>query len=183
MLKTPRTIPTAANPILSIMCAVGDRVAKDVPLETGFMEISHFSGDMMVWGRNAPEFYMGHPDIGDICEGIDCYGVCDSPKQFIDRYAAALAADPERTFFCTFTHVAKEPSNRGRGGGWRWHKWGNYIGDGQPECEYLDDEDGFENGIYVYHVLQIAGPEVKSAEMLRIEKLIEENKKKREAQS
>jgi hypothetical protein len=50
-----------------------------------------------------------------------------------------------------FTHVPKEPENAGRGGGWRWHKWGPYIGKGEPTTEYLDDEDGFADGVYVYH--------------------------------
>jgi hypothetical protein len=162
MLKTPKLIPTARNPILSMIAEMSNQSPKDTLLEEGFAQISHFSGDCMVWGSNAPEHFMGYPDINDICDGIGCYGVCDSPQQFIDKYKAGLEGDPARTFFCTFTHIAKEPSNAGKGGGWRWHKWGEYIGTGKHECEYLDDEAGFGDGVYVYHVLQIEGPEIRS---------------------
>jgi hypothetical protein len=60
-----------------------------------------------------------------------------------------------------FTHVAKDPENAGNGGGWRWHKWGEYIGTGQPTTEYLDDEEKFNDGIYTYHIEQIDGPILK----------------------
>lgn len=167
MIKTPPLRSSSGNPILALISGVNGRTADDHLIEEGFMEISHFSGDMLVWGRNAPEMYMGWPYLGGICKAPDgsalnSYGVCDSPKQFVDRYKDALAADPVRTFFTTFTHIRKNPSNRGQGGGWRWHKWGPYIGEGTPGCEYLDDEDGFAGGVYVYHVLQVDGPEIAS---------------------
>jgi len=121
-------------------------------------QIVHFSMDMIIWGRNAPEFYMGWPHLWD---DLNCCGVCDTPQQFIDRYAKRLEED-ERTFVVSFTHVKKDPTdNNGEGGGWRWHKWGPYIGDGNPECEYLNHEKGFDEGVYVYHVYQTAGPEKK----------------------
>jgi len=153
MLKTPPLRSTRADPVLAIIA--GDRGVEGKPLEDGFMQITHFSGDMLIWGRNAPEMYMGWPELGD---DLNSYGVCDSPEQFITAFKDRLAAD-ERTFFVTFTHVAKEPDNKGQGGGWRWHKWGPYIGVGTSTREYLDDEDGFPDGVYVYHVYQIAGPE------------------------
>lgn len=34
-----------------------------------------------------------------------------------------------------------DPSNWG---GWRWHKWGEYIGQHTPACEYLDHEIGID---------------------------------------
>lgn len=171
MLKTPNNLSkTSEDPILSLLADVMCPDSKEEALEPGFMTIAHFSSDMLVWGRNSPEFYMGYPDLADLCStpdgsGLKCYGVCDTPKQFIDRYKKVLEDDPVRTFFCTFTHVAKDPSNKGYGGGWRWHKWGPYIGDSKPYYEYLDDEEGFDEGVWVYHVLQIEGPEVRCALM------------------
>lgn len=29
-------------------------------------------------------------------------------------------------------------------GGWRWHKWGSYIGNFKHRCEYIHDEEGIE---------------------------------------
>jgi hypothetical protein len=33
--------------------------------------------------------------------------------------------------------------------GWRWHKWGEYIGVLNPQCEYLDDEEFGEDFKYI----------------------------------
>lgn len=96
-------------------------------------------------------------DSGWFC----AYGVCDSPEQFISLFRDTLEAD-ERTFVVSFAHIKKKPENAGKGGGWRWHKWGPYIGSGKPEYEYLDDEDGFDDGVCVYHVYQVAGPILKT---------------------
>lgn len=38
-------------------------------------------------------------------------------------------------------------------GGWRWHKWGSYIGTYESKHEYLYDED--IDMIYVYHIYEI----------------------------
>ena len=104
-----------------------------------------FGGDMTIWGKN--DFDRSYVDIGE----LSACGVCDSPEQFKADHLQTVIDDP-RPFVVFFTHVHKEPENRGRGGGWRWHKWGPYIGKGQPEMEYLDDEDGFADGIYCYHI-------------------------------
>lgn len=154
MLKTPDFLleDDVANLVASFR---GGRSDARV-LEPGAVEIGHFSLDLMLWGRNAPEMHMGWPYLID---NLNSYGVCDSPKQFLDRYRQMLS-DDVRTFVVSFTHIAKDPGNRGQGGGWRWHKWGPYIGEGKPENEYLDDEDGFDAGVYCYHVYQTAGPKI-----------------------
>lgn len=36
-------------------------------------------------------------------------------------------------------------------GGWRWHKWGEYIGTHKPQCEYLHDEPEIEE-VWVFDV-------------------------------
>ena len=87
---------------------------------------------------------------------IRSYGVCDSPEQFIEDFHGFLE-DHEKELMVCFSHVAKveQPSE----GGWRWHKWGSYVGHGEPECEYLYDEEGFEEGVYCFHVYDISGVE------------------------
>lgn len=130
-------------------------------LRPGVWIIRHFNLDISIWGMNAPKYYMGYPYLGNIDDELNCYGVCDTPEQFLTRYADKLHADP-RSFMMSFTHAEKAPENRGLGGGWRWHKWGPYIGNGKPKYEYLDDEDEFQGGVYVYHVYQWDGPELKA---------------------
>jgi hypothetical protein len=86
---------------------------------------------------------------------IPSYGVVDSPEQFLDDYKKYLV-DHADDICVAFVHIAKNPENRGKGGGWRWHKWGFYLGHGEPQYEYLDDEDGFDDGVYVFHVHKLS---------------------------
>ena len=98
-------------------------------------------------------FEQGYPNF-DTEEYFGSYGVCDSPEQFIKKFHNILESD-EREFVVGFAHVTKDPSNAGNGGGWRWHKWGAYVGEGEPTCEYLDDEALFHDGVYCYKVVQV----------------------------
>jgi len=76
------------------------------------------------------------------------YGVADTIEQIKDYYAKEVG-DPEQKFALALTPVYQEKENKGKGGGWRWHKWGPYIGKLNPKCEYLDDENFGEDFQYV----------------------------------
>lgn len=144
MLKTPTQFFThGAAAIIAIMN--GNKAGHTI-IGEGLVEIGHFSSDLLLYGQN------GGWDFQMI--GAPTYGVCDSPEQFLKKFSAELIGDP-RELCVFFTHVKKDEMNRGRGGGWRWHKWGEYVGEGKPEMEYLDDETGFEGGVYVYHIHDI----------------------------
>ena len=84
------------------------------------------------------------------------YGVGDSIEQ-IKEYFKEEIEDPNRKYFIAVTPVFQDKENKGKGGGWRWHKWGEYIGKLEPKCEYLDDEDfgdDFEYVIY-FHLYEV----------------------------
>lgn len=68
------------------------------------------------------------------------YGVADTIEQIKSFYKAEID-DTENKYCIEVTPVYQERENRNKGGGWRWHKWGQYIGTLNPQCEYLDDED------------------------------------------
>ena len=68
------------------------------------------------------------------------YGVADSVEQIKEYYKEEIE-DPHNKYCIAFTPVWQDKSKEGKGGGWRWHKWGTYIGKLNPQCEYLDDED------------------------------------------
>lgn len=68
------------------------------------------------------------------------YGVADSVEQ-IKNYFREEVEDPDKAYFIAVTPVFQDPGRKGKGGGWRWHKWGEYIGELDIKCEYLDDED------------------------------------------
>lgn len=78
------------------------------------------------------------------------YGVSDSIEQ-IKEYFKEEIEDPNRKYFIAVTPVFQDKENKGKGGGWRWHKWGEYIGKLEPKCEYLDDEDFGDDFEYVIH--------------------------------
>jgi hypothetical protein len=131
--------------ILNIL-AKGDFGAKEI--EPGFYLINHFSFDHLLTGSG----YNIKPWMDDSLPDIPPeYGVCDTPEQFIGRYKAALEASPH-SFVVSFTIVRK--SEQYAQGGWRWHKWGPYIGDKERQCEYLYDEPEIDQAT-VYHIYEI----------------------------
>ena len=83
------------------------------------------------------------------------YGVADSIEQ-IKEYFKEEIEDPNRKYFITATPVFQEKENKGKGSGWRWHKWGEYIGKLDSKCEYLNDEDFGDDFKYVicFHLYQ-----------------------------
>lgn len=78
------------------------------------------------------------------------YGVCDTPEQAVEKLG--LRDRPE-SFFVSFVKItrASQPSD----GGWRWHKWGAYIGDKEPQREYIHDEPEIDE-VYTFHVYELA---------------------------
>lgn len=137
------------DPIASVIATVNGNSTEVVCLKKGLYQIGHFSFNMEM--AVALTFEQEYPDFGSY---PDCYGVCDSPDQFCSKFEELLEKD-ERNLVVSFTHVRKNPDNAGKGGGWRWHKWGPYFGTGEPAAEYLDDEEGFDDGIYVYHIYEV----------------------------
>lgn len=95
------------------------------------------------------------------------YCVCDNVDQAL-RFWKAKVADPQRAYVIALSVVRRHPENRGKGGGWRWHKWGRYIGRKRPHCEYLDDEPNISE-VFVAEIFEVqehtfpaAGAEVSS---------------------
>lgn len=83
--------------------------------------------------------------------GAPRYGVCDSVGQFILKYGDALK-DAAGSYCLAFTRVVK--AKQSPVGGWRWDKWGPYIGNGEPTTEYLRDEPKFEE-VFVFSVFRL----------------------------
>jgi hypothetical protein len=76
------------------------------------------------------------------------YGVADSIEQ-VKKYYSEEIADDEKKYVIALTPVWQDKSKKDKGGGWRWHKWGEYIGVLDSQHEYLDDEDFGENFEYI----------------------------------
>jgi hypothetical protein len=130
--------------------------------ENPFKGLFHagLNADFELWGSNGPynQVYFNVDVARAGGYDIYSYGVVDSLEQFHEKFGKAIDADT-RPIAVTFCHIEKDVENAGNGGGWRWHKWGEYLGDGRPTTEYLDDEELFDNGVFVYHMYDVTGLE------------------------
>lgn len=72
------------------------------------------------------------------------YGVCDNYEQVLEKYKDILN-DPNKKYVIGMCTVE---------GGWRWHKWGEYIGTKNPEHEYLYDDIHIDR-VYCFYIYEI----------------------------
>ena len=79
------------------------------------------------------------------------YGVCDNYKQILDKFKDEL--NDKDVNYCIIISTVKK-SDEPEFGGWRWCKWGKYIGDKEPKCEYLYDEKDIDV-VYCFHIYDI----------------------------
>ena len=144
MLVNPRLQydPHLAN-ILSLIGQGG----KDQEIETGIFISPSFSFNNSIQNKKNEYFGFVSED-----EYLGPYGVCDNAEQVKQKYSKWLN-DPELKFCVSFTKITK--SEEPESGGWRWHKWGSYIGDKNPQCEYIYDEDDDIQEVYCYHIYQL----------------------------
>jgi hypothetical protein len=78
------------------------------------------------------------------------YGVCDTPDQVLEKYPALATC--EMKFCICFVCIRK--ADQPRHDGWRWEKWGPYIGSQNPQRDYLADEPHIDK-IYTFHICPI----------------------------
>lgn len=93
--------------------------------------------------------YPFHLTAGD--DHRPSFGVCDYPEQVIEKFPTIKRS--QRKFFITFSPIGKE--EQPEKGGWRWKKWGPYIGEKEPQEEYLYDEPEIEK-VYTFHVFEVS---------------------------
>lgn len=89
-----------------------------------------------------------------IFDEINPFGVADNIEQ-VKEYLKPAIEDKEKKFFIYYTRIWQDdtlPEN-----GWRWHKWGPYIGNLEPKCEYLHDErfGDWQGYVICWHIIEI----------------------------
>ena len=89
--------------------------------------------------------YDCYPKLKD----IGSYGVCDNIENLLNKCKELELSDIE--FVIMLTEVDKY--NQPEEGGWRWHKWGEYIGSKNPKFEYLYDEEDIDI-VYCYSIYE-----------------------------
>lgn len=117
-------------------------------------EIRRIQAGLYLTGHWNFEMYLGpgwawYPKFEDW--EMAAYGVCDSPRQFLDTPIGKHIQSSKKSYVVSFVHLRKKDESPE--GGWRWHKWGPYIGNQEPQCEYLFDEPVIEE-VYTYHIYE-----------------------------
>ena len=76
---------------------------------------------------------------------LETYLTKDSTHSFFvrgKRLYKFLTTNPDAIYFIRFYPVFNHYD--GKTGGWRWYKWGPYLGKHTPKCEYLDEEKNID---------------------------------------
>lgn len=150
-LKTPARGPE--DPLGALLgFATNGKIEDPIEHAPGVIEINHWNPEMLGYqiAKGYDPEHWERLQALRICE----FGVVDSPTQFLARFGSTLEEAP--TDYAVFmVHVRKDTQDPR--GGWRWHKWGEYVGEGEPTTEYLYDEPGFPDGVYTFHVYEVAG--------------------------
>jgi len=104
---------------------------------------------------NGRDHFPGTEELPEF-DGRDAYGVSDNIEQIKAHYPELIESD--RMFVVCMTPIihAEETEQN-----WRWHKWGQYIGDHDPQHEYLFDEVGIEM-VFVFQILEVKSLYVKN---------------------
>lgn len=140
MLVTPKM--KLLDPVMEQITAIIGNGTKTEEIQEGVF----LTGDWNFDSRIAEEVET-YPEVGE----IGPYGVCDYPEQVLGEYIDVLT-DPDRRFCISLVRVKK--SEQSPDGGWRWHKWGEYIGKKEPKYEYLYDEPDIDE-VYTYHIYEL----------------------------
>lgn len=109
------------------------------------------TGVQRLWTHEVYEPDMWEPDEpGVIAQTWPYYGVCDHWSQVLVKFPQLQ--DSVIPYLVELTEIRKE--DQYAHGGWRWHKWGPYIGAFQRQAkafEYLYDTPDVEE-VFVYEV-------------------------------
>ena len=136
LIKEPKA--TYTEPFLKWMAKRDGNHAKVKELRTGVYRIGHYGASFYM------SDYEHYPETT-----VGAYGVCDSVEQLLAACPELEAS--ERKFIVTVTSVRK--ANQPKFCGWRWHKWGQYIGEHKPHREYLYDEPEIKE-VLCFHIYE-----------------------------
>lgn len=141
--------------ILNAISSGNQRATSYTRLRRGVYTCGHWNFDMYMERRDGKRlpFEMRYPSFpGDYDDDtyLGSYGVCDTVDQFL-QYAGGRLHVPDRFFVVSLVEIRREhqPSN----GGWRYHKWGQYIGTQNPQNEYLYDDKHID-AVFTFSILE-----------------------------
>lgn len=83
--------------------------------------------------------------LDNLYHALEVYLTKDSTYDFFSRgkrIYKSLTERPDAVYFVGFTPIFNH--HNGAIGGWRWHKWGTYLGKYTPKYKYLDEEKNID---------------------------------------
>ena len=132
--------PQPSDPVADIIATINGNAPGMFELRPGIYRIGHFGGTGFL------REFEHYPNFSD---NRGAYGVCDNIEQLLTNYPELEYSDREFVVTVNTVRRDKQPEH----GGWRWHKWGEYIGIQNSQCEYLYDEPTVEE-VMVYHIYE-----------------------------
>lgn len=91
--------------------------------------------------------------IGDFeTEVIKPYGVADNATQVVEYFKDYEKRNNVDLGECVIGLAPIVKEFQPWQDGWRWHKWGNYIGVKKPQHEYIAHEDDSIKTVWCYHI-------------------------------
>lgn len=122
-------------------------------------EVDMYTKQRLVYeSKKYSEIYWSIPrdrlmDLVAYEKNVFSYGVADNLEQVVALYNNNEDGwfKGNHVIFCT--KILKDPTEPCSG--WRWHKWGGYIGTRDPQCEYLNDEPDIDEVVVfcIYKVI------------------------------
>lgn len=143
MLVTP-TLKASSDPMLSVVRNFSGESGTPTIVRPGVIQISHWNPKYEISGVRIKDEY---PEIDGY--EISPYGVADNVDQVLALHD--FEGDP-RKYFISIVEIRKD--QQPDYGGWRWHKWGEYIGTREPQREYLYDEPEIDS-VITYHIYEV----------------------------
>lgn len=140
LVHEPKIKVLQTDPYWNLICSIHEQSGEVKEIRQGVYEIGCFG-----WSN----FLEGYKDWPNLTLTVGASGVCDSVEQLLAACPELESSD--REFVVTVVRIRKdkEPPRSG----WRWCKWGEYIGTQEPQCEHLYDEPHIEE-VLCYHIYE-----------------------------
>lgn len=90
--------------------------------------------------------------VNHLQQTLETYLTKDSTHSFFvqgKRLYKFLTDNPDAVYLIRFHPVFNHHDDAS--GGWRWHKWGPYLGKHTPQCQYLDEEQNIDY-VLIWHL-------------------------------
>lgn len=141
-------IKLTSDPILQMVCSVNQRNNVVVKLDTGMYQIGHWNPEFVTPNKLSSGWETDLHLIGKNGDYFGNGGGCDYPGQVLECIDLSRYSEQLVIFY-----VQINRKDQPQDGGWRFHKWGDYIGKHTIEYEYLYDQKDIDM-VFTYHIYQ-----------------------------